>query len=141
LWAALALVAAAIASTVALLVRSRRRGGWNDDLAGSEREVEWFARELVPGMRQTGSVEQVAGAWAISEGRVAALEDRLTGLDATAYDEDGRARARSLRDAVRAARGQVAQVATSGTPETLHRDLDAAIATLEGALGQPPAAT
>ena len=51
------------------------------DLAEAEGELAWFARELLPELRQVGSREQVAGGWTVGQTRVAAAEDRLTVLE------------------------------------------------------------
>ena len=53
------------------------------DLAAAEDEVAWFARVLIPELRQSGSAEQVAGGWAVGSSRVSAVEDRLTALEAS----------------------------------------------------------
>lgn len=137
------LVGALVAGTAVglpLLVRARRRGRWRHELAAVEPEVAWFARVLLPELRQVGSLEQVAGGWTGGENRVVAAEDRLTALEPTAPSEPDRERARSLRDAVRLARGRVQQIAAPGLHDTWALDLDAVIADLEAALG-PPAGT
>src|SRR5207302_637813 len=102
-WFLVALLVLAGAA-VPLIVRARRRRAWRAELAACEEEVAWLARVLLPQLRQAGAAEQVAGGWAVSEGRVSAVEDRLTALEASAPDEAGRARARTLRDAVRSSR-------------------------------------
>ena len=78
---------------IPLLLRSRRRAAWRAELAEAEGELAWAARELLPGLRTTGSREQVAGGWAVGAPRVAAAEDRLTVLESSAYDDGSRARA------------------------------------------------
>ncbi|HEY9379544.1 MAG TPA: hypothetical protein VIQ02_20900 [Jiangellaceae bacterium] len=135
LWWLLAALALAIVVTVPLIVRARRRRAWRADLAAAEEEVAWFARVLVPDLRRAGSVDQVAGGWAVGSSRAAAVEDRLTALQSSAPDDPGRIRARNLRDAVRAARGHMQDVVDSGIAGTVHRDLDAVAAELEAALG------
>jgi hypothetical protein len=130
LLAALALVAIAIP----LLVSARRRRAWRADLRAAEDEVAWVARALVPELGRAGSVEQVAGGWGVGSSRVSAVEDRLTALEASAPDDAGRNRARTLRDAVRAARHRMQELTGSGTSDTLFRDLDAVAAELEAAL-------
>ena len=96
--------------------------------------MAWFARVLVPELRQLGSLAQAAGGWDVAGSRVVAVEDRLTALEASAPDEAAGARARTLRDAVRAARGHVQGLLEAGSPDTTSRDLDAVAAELEAAL-------
>lgn len=100
-----------------------------------DRTIAWFARVLVPELRRAGSFDQVAGGWAVGSSRVAAVEDRLTALQAAAPDDAGRLRVRTLRDAVRGSQGQLEDMVGSGTTETAPRDLDAVAARLEAALG------
>lgn len=90
-----------------LMMRSRQRKAWQSELAATELEVAWLARDLVPSLRRTGSVEGAVGGWAVTSARVVALEDRLTGLEGQAPDEAARDRARSLRAAVRAAKARL----------------------------------
>ena len=101
-WWLLAALVAGLAIGVPLVLRSRRRQAWQSDFATSQAEATWLTRELLPELRRAGSREQVAGGWAVSSARVGALEDDLTALEATAPDDPDRARARALRDAVRA---------------------------------------
>ena len=49
--------------------------------------MAWFARVLVPELGQSGSLDQVAGGWTVGANRIAAVEDRLTILEASAPDE------------------------------------------------------
>jgi hypothetical protein len=119
---------------VPLLVRARQRRAWLADLAATEEEVAWFARVLIPELRQAGSFDQVAGGWAVGSSRVSAVEDRLTALEASAPDDAGRTRARSLRDAVRASRARMQELVGSGATDTLPQDLDAVATELEAAL-------
>jgi hypothetical protein len=105
------------------------------DLAAAEEEVAWFARVLIPELRQPGSAEQVAGGWAVGSSRVSAVEDRLTALEASAPDDAGRTRARTLRDAVRGSRARMQELVGSGASDTLPQDLDAVATELEAALG------
>ena len=49
-----------------------------------------------------GTADALAGGWRVAALRVTALEDRLTRLETVAPDETSGARARQLRDAVRA---------------------------------------
>lgn len=133
------MVAAAVA--VPLLLRARRRRGWQADLAAAEDEVGWFARVLIPELQRANSLDQAAGGWTVGSSQVSALEDRLTALEATAPDDTGRTRARTLRDAVRTARSRLDGLLTAGrVDDTLRRDLDAVAAQLERTLEVPPPA-
>lgn len=134
LWSLLAALALAAVIAVPLLVSARRRRAWRADLAAAENEVAWFARVLIPELQREGSVERVAGGWAVGSGRVSAVEDRLTALEASAPDDAGRTWTRILRDAVRAARDHMQELTGSGAGDTLLRDLDAVAAELEAAL-------
>ena len=134
-WWLLAALVLGTAVAIPLVVRARRRNAWRRDLTEAEGELTWFARELLPGLRQVGSREQLAGGWTVGQPRVAAAEDRLTVLESTAPDEAGRARARSLRDASRWARGRMQQVTGPGS-DTWALDLDTIIADLETVLRQ-----
>ena len=124
---------------IPLVVRSRRRNAWRQELAAAEAEVAWLARELLPELRRAASREEVAGGWSVSQARVSAAEDRLTVLESSAPDDPGRARARVLRDASRAARAQMQQLLGPGPHDTWALDLDAIIIDLESALRPPPA--
>jgi hypothetical protein len=124
---------------VPLVVRSRRRNAWQQDVADARSELEWCARELLPGLRQAGSREQVAGGWAVGQSRVAAAEDRLTVLESSAPAEAGRQEARSLRDAARQARAEMDRLTGPESHEGWRADLDAVVAGLEAALRPPPA--
>ncbi|HET6989577.1 MAG TPA: hypothetical protein VFI00_23320 [Kribbella sp.] len=140
LWWVLAAIVLALAVGIPLLVRSRRRQAWRTDLASAEGEVAWFARELIPELRRLNSPAEVAGGWNIAAGRVVAVEDRLTGLEPNAPDDAAQTRARSLRDAVRAARARIEGLLQSGRPETMRQDLDAVAAQLEQVLAAAPPA-
>ena len=136
LWWLLGGLAVAACVAVPLLLRSRRRRAWTADLAAAEAEVAWFSRVLVPELRQGGSAEHVRGGWAVADGRVAAVEDSLTALEASAAGDAGRARARALRDAVRSARNRIRDlaVADAAAPSI---EWDHVTATLEAALAEP----
>ena len=108
---ALAVVAGIVAAV--LVPRSRRRSEWEADLASTDGEVTWFARELLPQLQLAGTADALAGGWRVAALRVTALEDRLTRLETVAPDETSGARARQLRDAVRAARGGVEDLVAS----------------------------
>ncbi|WP_329004200.1 hypothetical protein OHA18_12435 [Kribbella sp. NBC_00709] len=137
LWWVLGAIVVALAVGIPLLIRSRRRQAWRDDLASGEDEVAWFARGLIPELRRQPSPEQAAGAWNVESSRVVTAEDKLTALERSAPDEAAGTRARTLRDAVRAARGDIENLLATATPITMPSDLDAVSARLEQALGQP----
>ncbi len=126
------------AVAIPLVVRARRRGAWRQALAEQEGEVAWLARDLLPELRRSGSVEQVAGGWAVGRTRVTAAEDRLTVLESTAPDDLGRERARALRDAVRRADAGMGQLTGPGPHDEWALDLDAIIDDLEHALRPAP---
>ena len=134
-WWALAglLLAAAVATP--LLVRAHRRRVWRADFAAAEQEVAWFARVLVPELGQSGSLDQVEGGWSVEADRIAAVEDRLTALEASAPDDATRTGTRSLRDAVRASRGRVEELLQAGDPEAIFPTLNEVAAELSAALG------
>lgn len=136
LWWVLGAIVVALAVGIPLLIRSRRRQAWRDDLASGEDEVAWFAG-LIPELRRQPSPEQAAGAWNVESSRVVTAEDKLTALERSAPDEAAGTRARTLRDAVRAARGDIENLLATATPITMPSDLDAVSARLEQALGQP----
>ena len=138
-WVLAAVVVLALVIGVLLLVRSRRRAKfWRDDLASAEGEVAWFARSLIPELRRLGSPAEVAGGWNIAASRITAVEDKLTALEPSAPDDAAQNRARSLRDAVRTARGRIDGLLTSPGPVLVSQGLDAVAADLEQAL-RPPA--
>jgi hypothetical protein len=97
--------------------------------------VTWFARVLVPELSQSGSLDQVEGGWNVEASRIGALEDRLTGLEASAPDNAARTGTRTLRDAVRASRGRVEELLQSRDPEAISPILKEVAAELEAALG------
>jgi hypothetical protein len=122
------LIAGAV--VVALVLRQLRRRTWRTDLEAAEGDVAWFARVLIPERRQAASLDQVAGGWAVASDRVSMLEDRLTALEATAGDDAGRTRARTLRDAVRTSRNRLDVLIAAGDVDALRRDLDTVAADL-----------
>jgi len=138
MWWLLAAVLVAAAIAIPLLLTRRRRDAWRRELAEAESELAWFARELLPELRQAPSSEEMVGGWAVASSRVTAAEDRLTALDTTRPDDDGRARALALRDAARVARTRMEQLTKAGAPDTWSVDLDDIRADLEVALGPPP---
>jgi len=127
----LAAGALAVAVALPLLARARRYRAWGADLTAAEEEMAWFARVLVSELRQAGSADEVAGGWAVGSSRVSVVEDRLTTLEASAPDDAGRTRARTLRDAVRASRQHMERLVGSAVTNTPMRDLDAVAAELE----------
>ena len=127
------LLAAAVATP--LLVRAHRRRVWRADFATAGQEVAWFARVLVPELGQSGSLDQVEGGWSVGANRIAAVEDRLTVLEASAPDDATRTGTRTLRDAVRASRGRVEELLQSGDPDAISPTLNEVAAELEAALG------
>lgn len=140
-WWWLALVVLLVGAVVAVLLvrRSRRGRTWRSDVASAEREVGWFARDLIPQLRGSGSVAGVTGGWTVAAPRVSALDDRLTHLVTTAPGEEERARATALRDAVRTARDRIAALVTAGGSVTWSLDLDGAQAPLLAVLVPPDA--
>ena len=140
LWWLLAGLAALAVLVIALVVRSRRRGSWHDQYDEAVAEVTWFARELLPQLRQAGSAERLAGGWQVGSARVGAVEDQLTGLEATAPSDTDRERTRTLRDTVRVARSRVQALAAPGPHPEWALDIDDVIASLEAALGPADAA-
>ncbi len=133
-WLVAALVVAGIVVGALLMARSRRRARWDDQLEASRTESAWLARELLPQLRTTGSPEGAAGGWQVGLPRVAALEDQLTVLEASAPTEPRGAEARGLRDAVRTARARVGESTTDASGGTWATGIDEAIAVLESAL-------
>jgi hypothetical protein len=101
----------------------------------AEQEVSWFARVLIPELGQSGSLDQVEGGWTVEADRIAAVEDRLTVLEASAPDDATRTSTRTLRDAVRASRERVEELLQSGDPEAISPTLNQVAAELEAALG------
>jgi hypothetical protein len=133
-WLLAAVVVVAGALTWVFVARSRRQRDWQEQLQAAETEVAWLARELLPQLRDTGSLDRVAGGWQVALPRVASAEDRLTVLESTAKDEAAGARARQLRDAVRDARTRMQGLTARGPQDMWALDLDEAIMRLESAL-------
>ena len=134
-WVALAVLAVAVAVGTWLLVRTRRRRSWLTRLKATRADVEWFAGELVPQLRASGSADRVAGGWQVAAPRVAAAEDQLTVLESSARSQEDAARARQLRDAVRAAREKMEVLSGPGRHDEWALDLDEVAALLVAALG------
>jgi hypothetical protein len=120
---------------VVFLVRARgRRQDWDQRLSAATVEVAWFARELIPQLQQQPSAEMVAGGWQVAQGRVVAVEDNLTGLESTAPDETATAKARTLRDAVRTARGRLDGLTQQFHPTDFRTELALAVTELNAAI-------
>jgi hypothetical protein len=128
------ILVAAIA--VPLLIRASRRNSWRAEFSNAQNEVAWFARSLLPQLEQAGSTDQIAGGWAVASPRVAAAADALTGLEATAPNDEGRNQSRILRDAVRAASDQMQRLLAPGGPVVLPQDLEQIRVNLENALAR-----
>ena len=135
-WWLLGLLALAAAIAIPLVVRSRRRRAWADGLAAATDEVAWFARVLLPQLQAVAAPAQVAGGWAVGADRVAAAEDRLTELAATAPGEPEQLRANELRDSVRGARARLDELVASGTSASAPATLATATADLEAVLAR-----
>jgi hypothetical protein len=123
-WVALAVLAVAATVGTWLLMRTRRRRTWLTRLQATRAEVEWFARELMPQLRQSGSVDRVAGGWQVADPRITAAEDQLTVLESSAHSPEDAASARQLRDAVRSAREKMETLSGPGRHDEWALDLD-----------------
>jgi hypothetical protein len=134
-WWALAGLVLAAAIATPLLVRAHRRRAWRADFATAEQEVAWFARVLVPELGQSNSLDQVEGGWTVGANRVAAVEDRLTVLQASAPDDATRRSTSNLRDAVRVSYGRVEELLQAGDPAAISPTLNEVAAELEAVLG------
>jgi hypothetical protein len=126
-------VLVALVATLILIRRRRRGRSWTTDFTTAGDEVAWFAQVLLPQLLAADSMQQVAGGWLVGESRVAAVEDRLTTLEATAPDDTARMRARALRDAVRAARQDVQRLVAPASGVVPTADLMAIGVRLEDA--------
>jgi hypothetical protein len=137
------LVLALIGALIGWLLASRRRNQWAEQLDAATAEVAWVARTLVPQLQQQPAVEEVAGGWAVAVPRVVSAEDKLTELEASAPDTDQAARARTLRDALRAGRARIDATTQSQDLAAVHGELAGVTASLEEAMRQaspePPA--
>ena len=137
-WVWILLAVGALAAVLATLVRrSRRRRSWQRDLTAAEEEAAWFASKLLPQLQQAASPDEVAGGWRVATRRVTSIEDRLTGLEASAPDEASRTRARQLRDAIRDARQAVDDLVQTRSQATQVRELASTTARLDAALAPP----
>ena len=127
-----------VAAIVVLLVQRRKRRAWRDRLAAAEREVAWFARDLVPQLRGAGSAAGVAGGWSVAAPRVTSLDDQLSRLATTAPGDEDRARVIAVQTAVRTSRDRVAAVVAAGDANVQWSlDLDTAQAPLLAVLVPP----
>ena len=136
MWLVLAALLAGLAGF--LVVRSRRRAAWDAELTEAEAEVAWFGRVLLPQLQQTTTPDALAGGWHVSAARVSAAEHQLTGHAAAAPEEERAARARTLRDAVRASRADVEWVVATRDQAATPVRLAAATSRLLTALNPPP---
>ncbi len=137
-WLARAILVVAATVGIWLVVRARRRRRWLTRLEATTGEVAWFARELVPQLRQSRSADQVVGGWHIAMPRVASAEDELTVLSSSAPGREDAARALQLRDAVRSASGKLESLAGPGAHDEWALDLNDVEAVLVAALGPTP---
>jgi hypothetical protein len=135
-WLLLAAVLAGLAWF--LWARNRRATAWDAEVAEAETEVAWFGRELLPQLQRSGTPDALAGGWQVSAARVSAVEDRLTGLEASAPDEQRAARARTLRDAVRTSRTDVETLVATRDQAAIPVQLAAASSRLLDAVNPPP---
>ncbi len=134
-WVALALLALALAVGTWLLLRAHKRRAWLTSLQAEKDEVSWFARELVPQLRATGSLEGVAGGWQVAVPRVVSAENQLTVLESSAPSQEDASRARQLRDAVRLASNKMETLSGPGAHDEWALDLDEVETLLVAALG------
>jgi hypothetical protein len=124
---------ALVALVLALRTRSRRRA-WEAKFTTAKGEVASFAREAIPRLEQAPTAQQIAGGWRVEATHVTAIEDSLTKLQATAVNDEGRTKARTLRDAVRASRTRLATLDTAENTMVALSLLQAAATELETAL-------
>jgi len=133
-WWLIAAILIALAIAIPLLLRRRRLEQWLAGFDTTRAAVAWFARALIPALRQTGSREAAGAAWGVSSERAIAAEDQLGSMSVTAPDDRTRQRALTLRDAVRGAIRQVDALVASGADDSRLQQLDAVAAELETAL-------
>jgi hypothetical protein len=112
-WLIGALVLGALVAIVLVLRRRSRRRAWEAKFTTARDEVASFARVAIPRLEQAPTAQEIAGGWRVEATQVAAIEDSLTRLEATAVNDEGRTQARTLRDAVRAARTRLAALDTA----------------------------
>ena len=85
------------------------------ELSAAETEVAWFAHELLPELRSTGSHSRVVGGWKVGAPRVTAVEGHLTVLTSSAPTDQDSQRATELGEGVRAARERMDALTGAGT--------------------------
>jgi hypothetical protein len=112
-WLIAALVLGGLVALMLALRRRTRRRAWEAELTTAKGEVASFAREAIPRLEQAPTAQQIAGGWRVEATHVTAIEDSLTKLEATAVNDSGRRDARTLRDAVRAARTRLVALDTA----------------------------
>ncbi|MET0838635.1 MAG: hypothetical protein ABWY19_07640 [Marmoricola sp.] len=134
-WVAFALLALALAVGTWLLLRAHKRRAWLTRLQAEKDEVSWFARDLVPQLRATGSLDGVAGGWKVAVPRVVSAENQLTVLESSAPSQEDASRARQLRDAVRLASNKMETLSGPGEHDEWALDLDEVETLLGAALG------
>lgn len=142
-WLLIVVLVAGSAVTWLLLRHARSRRAWEARLASAEREAGWFARDLIPQLRSSGTPAGVAGGWSVGAPRVAALDDLLSQLVTTAHGDEDRATASALQAAVRKARERVLVVINADGHHSNQwaLDLDDAQAPLLAVLVPPPASS
>ena len=74
---------------VVLVVRARRRGSWHDAVRRGGRRGDLVRARAAAAAARAGSAERLAGGWQVESARVGAVEDRLTGLEATRAERRG----------------------------------------------------
>jgi hypothetical protein len=121
-----------------LVSRARRSREWRERLGAAETEVTWFAHELLPELRSSASLGEVAGGWRVGVARVTALEDELTVLGSSAPTESESHRAMELRAAVRLARDRLDALARAEDRPEWALDLDDVKAGLDTVLQPAP---
>ncbi len=136
-WILLAALVIAAAVAIPLLVRSSRRGTWRSELADAEREVGWYAHDLLPTLLRTSSADELRGAWDVGRPRVTAVEQRLAALTESAPTDADRLRAEELHTAVQQTGEQISRLAAGGEPDIQH-GLAVVAADLDTALGGAP---
>lgn len=140
-WLIGAVVLAAVVTTVVLLRRRSKKQAWQKRFGAAKGQVAWFARELIPQLGRAPTAAQMTGGWRIEADRIVAIEDQLTTLEATAVDDVGRGRTRTLRDAMRTSRTYLAGLDSTVDTVAAANLLRSAGAELETALASVDPAT
>jgi hypothetical protein len=140
-WWLLGLVALALVIGIPLTVRSRRRSAWEAALAACEQEVAWFARVLVPQLSSTAMSDGAVAVWATEGGRVSALRERLSELEASASNDQERARGGLLSDAVLRSQIRIESLLALGTDPNQVAGFQLVTADLEAVLSRWDAQT